>query len=1107
MRQRWTWGILLLAALLISLPVFAQQSAVTGSMSGVVLDATGAVVNGAKATLTGPTGNSTVTTESDGKFNFRSLAPGMYSVKVEKEGFRTVDLKGIEVVLGRAASVTATMQPGAMTETVEVTGTAVTVDTTSTAVGTNLPDTFYQSVPVGRNVASLFYVAPGAADGGGTGRSNPSVSGASGLENLYVADGVNITDSAFGGLGVFTRRQGSIGSGINLSFIKEVNVKTSGFEPQYGQADGGLVQLVTKSGTSQYHGELGAYMAPQAAEAQYLQSDNVTTNKAGYYYGQSAYDFDGEFGGPVPGPYLKDHLFFFGSFDPTWNMNNLGGAFNNGVPSGLRLQYPGGMTVSNRVWNYAGKLTWKINSNHQVETSIFGDPTWTNFGLQSFAGLTSNNDTGFSRLNYGTRNWVIRYNGTLSPTWLLNGSWFWNHNTADEYPLHPDLFGVVKRPDARHITTLQGLGFYENHETNTYALNIDTQKIMHFWGTHTFSVGYQYQRPNYHDFETASTGRHDIPSLNATGSNWLGSCTPGDPGCPKGQTAFLWSGSLRPAGSGCTLCPMYNFGGTTGTTRAYVRFSRGDFNPSDIPTYGRYHAAYVNDQWQLSSRVTASIGWRWEQWRMVGTDSGYTFTDNWSPRIGIAVDPFGDRKTKIFGNYARYDYQTPLDAAIRSLSAEKDILGVNLAPMSSGGNVIVNPNGTINLSFTQPYILNKATGGTGSQPALGVSVTGFAPGAKLQFQDEFAVGAEHQFRNGIVLSGRFIYRTIPRAMDDVAGISPEGYVNNPFETQNYFISNPSPSLDLFPNETETAYIPDPLNPNQNNAAGCTAAAIAAGTAYAQDQILDINGGTLNPGTGQPWNNGKGICWLQNAKGYWGGEVGPQGQPLPDGVPDGFPQVKHIYKAVEIELNKSFSHNWMLRANWRIASLTGNYEGAYRNDNGQTDPNISSLFDFTNGIADMLGAQYSIGHLNTDRQQIVNVYSSWIVPSTFFKNTELGIGFNVLSGTPLNKLADHPAYANAGEVPLGGRGVYGRTAISGGVNLHVDRPFKVTEKSTLHATADFFNVSDSRPIVYVNQNYQIANFPDLNPDFLKPTATVFGGYQRPFYARFAVRWVF
>jgi hypothetical protein len=520
MTRKWTVSIVLLALLLISLPVFAQESTVKGNIAGVVQDSTGAVVPSAKVTLTGPIGSNTMTSGSDGRFNFPALTPGMYSVRAEKQGFRATEIKNLEVGIGRTSSVSVTLQPGAVSETVEVSGTAVTVDTTSTAVGANLADTFYQKVPVARNVASLFYVAPGAANSGGAGQSNPSVSGASGLENLYVADGVNITDSAFGGLGVFTRREGSIGSGINLSFIKEVNVKTSAFGPQYGQADGGVVQLVTKSGTSSYHGEIGAYAAPDEFERSFVQTDPIRTVKNGFFFGRSQYDVDGEIGGPVPK--LRNHLFFFGSFDPTWNQTFLGGADG----SGLQAQFPGGMTLFNRVYNYAGKLTFKINDNHQIESSVFGDPTRTNIGEQSFV-LNTPNDTAMSKLAFGTRNWVIRYNGTLSSSWLLNGSFTWSNNYSTESPKY-DVLQVTDRTVAANTHALQGFGYLENHNTDDYAINFDTQKIVHAWGTHTFSVGYRYERPNYNDLITASGGRYDVPSTNMAGLDYLG-CSSGDP--------------------------------------------------------------------------------------------------------------------------------------------------------------------------------------------------------------------------------------------------------------------------------------------------------------------------------------------------------------------------------------------------------------------------------------------------------------------------------------------------------------------------------------------------------------------------------------------------
>jgi len=452
---------------------------------------------------------------------------------------------------------------------------------------------------------------------------------------------------------------------------------------------------------------------------------------------------------------------------------------------------------------------------------------------------------------------------------------------------------------------------------------------------------------------------------------------------------------------------------------------------------------------------------------------------------------------------------------VRSLSGEKDILGLRIAPESdASGDVIINPNGSLNVVPDAAHILNSATGGTGAAPSIGASLLGegFAPGTKMMYQNEWLVGIEHEMKGGLVISGRFIYRNMPRIVEDMAGVSPEAYVNNPNETQLYFIGNPSPTTNLFPNEHETSYIPDPLGVNQS-AAGCTPAAIAANTAFAVNQIVDGNGGTINPSTGTLWNNGNGICWTK-VNGYWGGEQGPQGQVIKGAQPNGFPQAVHIYKAVEIEANKAFSHNWMLHANWRIASLTGNYEGAFRNDNGQTDPNISSLFDFINGIVGMLGDQYKVGPLNTDRRYIVNTYVSYVVPNTFLKSLELGTGVNILSGTPISQLADHPAYTNNGEVPIGGRGKEGRTPVSGGVNVHADRPFKITERSNLHLTIDMFNITNSRPVVLYDQNYQLNGSPTLNPDFLKvnPWTTGvaglgYGGYQRPFYARFSVRYTF
>src|SRR5689334_1897129 len=316
-------------AVLLSLAAlgFAQagaESSVKGSLSGVVLDPSEAVVSGAKVTISGPTGEKSMQTDPEGRFLFQVLTPGFYSVKIEKDGFKATDVKQAEVVTGRTSSMSVKLELGASSTVVEVSGAAVTVDTTSTASDSNLTDTFYQSIPVGRGVTGLFYAAPGVASGGGTGTANPSIAGGTGLENNYVADGVSITDGGFGGIGVYSRMYGSLSTGINLSFVKEVQVKTGGFEAQYGKSTGGIVQIVTKSGSNHLHGAVGGFFGPQQLEAQRNQVDDFGAggsqarfNLQGKILHESNYDVDAQVGGHVPG--LKDHLFFYGSFNPQWN--------------------------------------------------------------------------------------------------------------------------------------------------------------------------------------------------------------------------------------------------------------------------------------------------------------------------------------------------------------------------------------------------------------------------------------------------------------------------------------------------------------------------------------------------------------------------------------------------------------------------------------------------------------------------------------------------------------------------------------------------------------------------------------------------------------------
>ena len=345
---------------------------------------------------------------------------------MEREGFSKTVAKALVVEINRINSVSLVLQAGAVAQTVQVDATATSIDTGSTALSSNLTSTFYSQVPVARNVGSLFYTAPGVANSGGSGTANPAIGGATGLENQYIADGVNITDAGYGGLGVWSPVYGSLGTGLNLTFVQEVQVKTGAFEPKYGKGDGGIVQIVTKSGGSAYHGALAAFFAPDAFSAGQRYADNYfdRVNVHGHIASLPQYDASAEFGGYVPGVNLKDKLFFYGAYNPALNK-----VFWES-PAEAPYYSNGPYTNKTTVNSWAAKVTFKLNDSTSLDASAFADPSRTNGGygpanqdtFPFYPQLNIGGTSTFSHWNYGTRSETLHLTSSLSPTWQLDMS-------------------------------------------------------------------------------------------------------------------------------------------------------------------------------------------------------------------------------------------------------------------------------------------------------------------------------------------------------------------------------------------------------------------------------------------------------------------------------------------------------------------------------------------------------------------------------------------------------------------------------------------------------------------------------------------------------------
>ena len=183
---------------------------------------------------------------------FRCLTPGAYDVRAELSGFKALEQKGVNVPLEQTASVNLRMEIGGLTEIVEVIAASPVVDTRPTTIGAVLDTPPW---PVSRSAAGSATRCiwhPASAARGTPGTANPRFPAARGLENQYVVDGANVTNTGYGGLGSYSIIFGSLGNATPYDFIKEIQVKTGGYEAEFGQATGGVVNVITKSGTNMF---------------------------------------------------------------------------------------------------------------------------------------------------------------------------------------------------------------------------------------------------------------------------------------------------------------------------------------------------------------------------------------------------------------------------------------------------------------------------------------------------------------------------------------------------------------------------------------------------------------------------------------------------------------------------------------------------------------------------------------------------------------------------------------------------------------------------------------------------------------------------------------
>ncbi len=346
--------VALVLALLVS-PLLAQTQ--SGAIDGTVRDATGQVLPGVSVTLEGETLiTSHVTTTSDqGVYRFRNLPPGVYALRFELSGFKTLNREGVIVDVGKTTAINVTLELATVAETVTVIGESPMVDVKSTVIGTNFDEQVLQDVPSARDVWSLLeHQAPGVTtnrlDVGGSETGLQAVfsaRGSSWQQNSYYLNGVNVTcPAALGASGYY----------YDFDSFEEVQVET-GSHPASVNAPGVFLNMVTKTGGNEIKGG-GAFYYQESG----TQSSNFTKELEDRGASPSAFDFLSDANAQLGGPIVRDRSTFFFS----WRDERVH-RFVPGFPAGCDPDDPSTCKTENTdMWQFVVRNSTQLNERNRV---------------------------------------------------------------------------------------------------------------------------------------------------------------------------------------------------------------------------------------------------------------------------------------------------------------------------------------------------------------------------------------------------------------------------------------------------------------------------------------------------------------------------------------------------------------------------------------------------------------------------------------------------------------------------------------------------------------------------------------------------------------------
>jgi len=692
--------------------------------------------------------------DAQGRFQATALPPGSYKVS-QMRGDTVVSSVDVDASVGSNAE--AVFAPAAGVQTVQITGQRRTIDVTSTSGGATFNARQLAALPIARNINAIIQLAPNTTRVDSRFSGGASMGGGAASENSYYINGFPVTNPLTG-LGA---------SQLPYGAIAEAQVLTGGFGAEFGRSVGGVLNIITKSGTNTWEAGAMVTWEPEGLRAREKdiyygnthQTYNAATDGTVRFYQHDNTQTQKTYGAYVGGPIIKDKLFMFVSAE----YNDRQRGYVNLERISPSMANNGWRDDDKKVKRWMGKLDWNITDDHRLEYTNIGDTPERNLtdsgfdfankkrtgNISSQQTLRNVNDNG-AVVNMG------KYTGNITQDFTvtaLYGRSVSKHEN-DFVGYNPNVFSTTSDPSVR----APGLNYTNPQVLSGNILAPGSKDIVkngrldleYRLGEHTLRGG----------FDQSKISSLKAGEFKAGGGTWIYYRTD-TPNAPVDVT-----GGTMPAPA---------TGGGLGTQGYYVA---KDLFSTVTDSFSEQSALYLEDKWQVTRDVLLTLGLRSESFKNQN-DAHVTFLEmknQIQPRIAAAWDVYGDASLKVYGTLGRYSVPIPTHISVRGAgrSTFTDQYYTYTGVDANGA-----PTGLVQL--TPPLSGNNEYGQDK------VTATLAALDMKPSYQDEISLGFERAWSPNLNFGAKFTYRKLGATIDDFCDVRPfERYA----KANNIAITNP-----------------------------------------------------------------------------------------------------------------------------------------------------------------------------------------------------------------------------------------------------------------------------------------------------------------------------